>query len=48
MEKEIEELEEQEKELTVDLEHNSKERAKVVQLMEKIEKERKAEEDLPI
>lgn len=48
LEKEIEELEEQEKELNADLEHNAKERTRVVQQLERIEKEKKAEEDLGI
>lgn len=39
-------MEEQEKELTVDLSHNSKERTRVVQLLDKVEKDKKAEDDL--
>ena len=42
LEKEIEELEVNEKELIVDLDYNSKERARIVTQLEKIEREKKA------
>ena len=42
LEKEIEELEINEKELIADLEYNSKERARIVTQLEKIEREKKA------
>ncbi len=48
LEKEIEVLEKQEKELHVDIEINSKEKARVVALLEKVEREKRAEEEFAI
>lgn len=48
LEKEIENLERQEKDLTVDLDSNAKERARVVALLEKVEREKKAEGEYAI
>jgi prefoldin subunit 5 len=48
LEKEIETLEKQEKDLTLDLDLNAKERTRVLALLEKVEKEKRAEEELAL